>query len=261
MFKSGKKKLDHDEIEQAKDKILEEYDHLIVRFMKPMSLKTSFLDRYLGAMRARMDMAHFLHAEMSAVKEVFRREEAREEEIRAAKAKRNEKKKARNEGFADRIIEENRQRIEKYPDLDFHNDASPEVKKMAGVLKFIDDEYWPAIDDILRRSSATLYSNSRLALEKSIYELATSKVGSASNRLSVYITILGRFPRDYRALEREGQLYILNAAHFLHNLHSEMAKMLEQNNLDSDELVFIENVSDYVHNVIADFRLVDLKPK
>ncbi|MBN2509911.1 MAG: hypothetical protein JXB03_06530 [Spirochaetales bacterium] len=261
MFKSGKNRLDRDEIEQAKEKILEEYDHLIVRYMKPVSLKNAFLDRYLGAMRVRMDMDQFLHAEMTAVKELSRREETKEEELRAAKARRSERRKTKTEGFADRIIEENRQRIDKYPDLEFHSDASVEVKKMAGVLKFIDDEYWPAVDDILRRSSATLYSNSRLALEKSIYELATAKVGSASNRLSVYTTILGRFPRDYRALEREGQLYILSGAHFLHNLLTELAKMKESNNLDNDELIFVENVSEYVHNVIVDFRLVDLKPK
>ena len=261
MFKSNKKRLGPDEIEQAKSKILEEYDHLIVRFMKPTSLKEAFLDRYFDALRAKLDMAYFLHAEMTAVKEIFKRETDKAEAHQKAKAEReNRRHKKSSVGFADRIIEEHKKKIEKYPELNFHPDASPEIKKMAGILKRFEEDYWPAIDDLLRRTSTTLYSNSRLALEKSVYELATSSVGSPSNRLSVYQMVLGRFPRDYRAVEREGQLYLLTSAHFLHNLLTEVNKMKTNGNLEGDEMIFIENASKFVHTVIEDFRLMDLKP-
>ncbi len=261
MFKNGKKRLSPDEIDQAKEKILEEYDHLIVRFMKPASLKNGFLDRYYDAVKAKMDMAYFLHAELTAVREVFKREEEKAEALKKVKAEKEKRKKRTEPGFADKIIAENKRRIEKYPELNFHPDASSEIKRMAGVLKRIEEEFWPAIDNLLRRTSVTLYSNSRLALEKSIYELATSTVGSPSNRLSVYQLILGRFPRDYRAMEREGQLYLLTVAHFLHNLLGELYKMKDTGDLENDELIFVENVSKFIHTVLEDFRLMDLKPE
>ena len=258
MFNRSKKKLSLDEIERAKEKILEEYDHLIVRCMKPKSIKTAFLDRYLAAMKARIDMTNFFHAELTAVKTVFQKEtqkSARRPPATPSKAR------AGKADFADRIIEENLKRIQKYPDLAFHTDAAPEIRRMVGTLQHINSEYWPSVDGILRKSSATLYSNSRLSLEKKIYELAASRIDSTGNRLSGYLSILGRFPRDYSALEREGQLYLLSAAHFLHDLEEELSKLLESNNLDSDERIFVEKTHGYVHNVIVDFRLLELKPK
>ncbi len=107
-----KKKLSTDEIGRAVQKVRAQYNDYIIRYTKPPSIKDDFEFRYAQAKRIHADIPSFLHAEISVLNELVQREEQKKRQ----KPAKTEKKKGPD--FADRIMEQHRQQIEKYPDLD-----------------------------------------------------------------------------------------------------------------------------------------------
>src|SRR5512142_2133794 len=105
-------KLTPGEITRTVAKIRDRYELYHSRFLKSWKLKGAFEDRYLQALRARVDISAFLLAELSAGGEMEGREP--------------------RQGFADRVLEEQRARILKYPLVDFHPDVREEVRRLVG---------------------------------------------------------------------------------------------------------------------------------
>ena len=67
-----RKRLTDSEIRSAVDKIRKRYGDYMVQFLKGRTALDSFEDRYIQAMRARLDLALFLHAEMTVVEELIK---------------------------------------------------------------------------------------------------------------------------------------------------------------------------------------------
>ncbi len=67
-----KKKLSHIEVEAAVNGIRKKYNDLIVEYMKPKIIKDSFEDRYIGALRARVDMGNFIYTEILVVSNLLK---------------------------------------------------------------------------------------------------------------------------------------------------------------------------------------------
>ena len=76
----------------------------------------AFEDRYIDALRVRMDLALFLHAEQNVVEQLITQEDERivkEQQRQQAQSK----EKVEKLSATDKIIEELKQRIGKYPKL------------------------------------------------------------------------------------------------------------------------------------------------
>ena len=253
-------KLSFDEIERARDRILQEYDHYIVQFLKSGKLKSDFEDRYLSALKARIDMASFLHAELITIKGLHRKEEERlnQENNRAVdNAVKNHAKP--KQSFADRIILQNHEKIKKYPDSEIHPEASFEVRKLFGAVNEFERRYWPDVERCMRMVSPTLYSGPRVVLGQRIFDLWSDAKGGLSPRLAVYEGMFSRFPRNVRDIEREEQRYLVDSGHLLHELVDEMKKMTGNDILERKDRNYLEKTVEYVHTVIDDFRLNDFK--
>ena len=133
------RKLTPGEITGAVEKIRKKYDTYVSKFFKPRTLKEAFEERYIRALRSGVDISSFLLAEISAIEELIDREEKR---IAQEPVKPDPQK---QQSFADRVLEENRQRIIKYPDISFHNDASEETRRLLGALSDLLRERWQGI--------------------------------------------------------------------------------------------------------------------
>jgi len=240
-------KLTPEEISRAVAKIRTRYDDYVYRF--------AFEDRYLQALKSRTDISTFLMAEISAVEELV----SREEERLAGGSPGEERRESISERV-DRIVQENLQKIRKYPDILIHPNAGEEVRRLLGAFKGLIEDHWPHLAAILRDSSYGRSSTGLVQLESQMRYLGDPGRDGVPSGLSRYLYHLNRFPRDYAAIDREEKEYILECAFLLHDL-SEILERIRQNgaSLPSGRQEGLEAARGYVSGVIRDFRVRELK--
>ena len=208
------RKLTPGEITNVVQKIRGRYDEYVSKFFKPRSLREAFEGRYIHALRAKADISSFLLAEISAIEELIKREEERITlgPIRVEGPK--------GPDLADRILEENRKRIEKYPDVPFHKDAGEEVRRLLGALDTLAQEHWPELAGALRTTGYSMTSLDMLNLDSQLRYLSSMDREEVPQFLVRLVAQLKKFPRNYSSIEREEKEYVLEAAFFLNELFS-----------------------------------------
>jgi len=249
--------LSEEEVEQAIRKIRSLYDDYIITFTKPFRLKNEFEDRYFEARKSRIDLTRFVLAELEVIRQLKKQEE---EKILVAEEKRFKKrsKPKPTVSLADRVLEQQRQQIEKYPDLPMDDRASYEIKKLFGALDAFEKEYWPPFETLLRHIYPSYYANPRIELEPRIYALCPG-AGNSPPIISRYEALLIRIPRSINDVEWEEKRLVLEAAFLLHALVGVIDKLPMDDRTD-EERTIVEKTREYVHILITDFRLKDLKP-
>jgi hypothetical protein len=249
------RKLTPGEISSTVEKIRKRYDEYILKFFKPKSLRQAFEARYIRALRAKVDVSSFLLAEISAIEELISREEQRvmAGPMRPAATQ-------REPDFADRVLEENRKRIEKYPDVPLHADAGEEVRRLLGALTDLERARWQDIGMALQDTMYAPTSSEMLALDSELRFLAISSRDEAPSALSRLISQLRQFPRNYPAIDREEKEYILAAAFFLNDLHLVLERVKRvYTDMPEENAGILTDALAWVWGVISDFRLKDLK--
>lgn len=268
-----RKKLTSSEIDQALDKIRKLYNDYMVRFIKSRKARKAFEERYLEALRARIDLDRFLAVEVRIIKQMLaqaeeetQKETARLEQIGANGdpwARRGDvgrgEKGGKKKDFADRVIEKMKEKAAKYPAIGLDSTDLWEVDHLIGGLQKLEREVWPAIDRLYRRLYPNRFDGPRIILENRLLELAESRMGGVPHVLHPLQLLLGRFPRDYREIGWEVKQAILRASFFLHTLKGELEKLLNDSYLAEDDRKVVEAGLAYVNEMIEDFRLKDLK--
>lgn len=249
--------LSDEEVEQAIRKIRQLYDDYIITFTKPFRLKNLFEDRYFEARKSRIDLTRFVLAELEVIRKLKRREEER---LIEREEKRFKKRASGGSavGLADRVLEQHRKQIERYPDLPMDTRASYEIAKLFGALDLFEKQYWPPLESVLRRVYPSTYANPRIDLEPRIYALCPG-AGKSPPIISRYDALLLRMPRGRNDVEWEEKRLVVEAAFLLHHLSSVIAGLPAEDISDEDRKT-VEMVREFVHILIADFRLKDLKP-
>ncbi len=252
------KKLTPGEISEAVKKIREKYDEYIYKYFKPKTLKGAFEERYINALKSRVDISSFLLAEISVIEELI----AKEEERVAKNPLRRRETEAPKKSFADRVLEENMKRIEKYEDIVIHPDANIEVRRLLGALNELDIKYWGPLTSVLRNTSYSMNSPGMINLESQLRYLGNLTDAGVPQRLERYLSMLNAFPRDYHAIDREEKEYILEVSFFLHDL-VDILNVVRENYQDAGNVNLddLEKIMDFINGIIEDFRLKDLKRK
>ncbi len=246
------RKLTPGEITATVEKIRRRYDEYISRYYKPQSLRRAFEERYLHALRASVDISSFLLAEIAAIEELVKREEDR-----AAAA---QKRRPPEQSIAERVTEENRRRMARYPSADLHPDSSEEIQRLLGALRVLADEHWPVLSTALRETASNMNSLEMLALDSQLRYLSTPDRDGVPPWLSGYMGQLHRFPRNYGLVDREEKEYILQAAFFLNDLFSILERVRRlYRDLAAPARESLDAAMAYVWGIIGDFRLKDLK--
>lgn len=230
----------------------------MTRFDKPRDVLDSFEDRYIETLKARMDLSLFLHAEQNVVEQLIAKEEERiETEKRKKEAENREEIDKRS--ATDRIIEELKQRIGKYPKLFINNDASDEVSRLFGALAVIDREFWTDLERYLRKTYASIHLNPRGRIEEKIIQLCRPGVDEIPPRLTRYENLFNRFPRNYLEIEKEEKRSILDSAFFLFDLQDVLKEVRGADTMKVSEIANVEKMEIYVNDIIQDFRLKEFK--
>jgi hypothetical protein len=248
------RKLTPREISSSVEKIRKRYDEYISRYFKPKSLREAFESRYIRALRGGIDVSSFLLAEISAIEELIGREEQR---VMAGPAR---PAPAREPSFADKVLEENRKRITKYPEVPFHADAGEEVRRLVGALGTLLREKWTDMGAALKDTMYAMNSSEMLTLDSQLRFLAPTGRDETPQILSRLVVQLRKFPRNYPAIEREEKEYILEAAFFLNDLFIvlERVKRVYTDMKEAQKKVLEDGLA-YLWGVISDFRLKDFK--
>lgn len=262
--KTGFKKLTPQEVELAVEKIRENYDRYMVRYVKNRKDRDAFEVRYLEARKARVHLDRFIIEELKWIKHLEAQAEAdRREERRNTRGGGGggETHAPVKESFADKVLAELRSRIEKYPFIGLGAEEVFDVDKLYGALGVFERNYWPQVDKIYRRVYPTRYSGPRIIIENQLFDLSEPTAGRFPPRLHNLVALLGRFPRNYRDIEWESKQCILSASFFLHTIADELVKLKEEDILTGNQREAVEKAHNFVHTVIVDFRLTDLKEK
>ncbi len=254
------KRLSDSEIRSAVDKIRKRYGDYMVQFLKERSALDAFEERYIQAMRARLDLALFLHVEMTVIEELLKKEQ---DHINTEQEKVLQKKnqQAQSRSLVDQVLEENRRRIAKYPPRHIHDDASEEIERLYGCLNTFERELWPDVEVYMRAAYTSSLLSPRMRLEAKIIALCRPGSGGLPPRLSRYRTLFDWVPRNTREIETEGKKCMLDAAFFLHDLSDVIMEMKKSGNLEPYELENVDKLLGYVHTLLDDFRLKDFKIK
>jgi hypothetical protein len=253
-----RKRLSDEEIRKAVEKIRQRYADYMVRYQKPRNALNDFEERYISVLRVRMDLALFLHAEKEAVEQLIDKEEQRiKSEAESVEKKNLEHKKEQD--FADRVIAENMNRIQKYPRLSVHDEASEEVERLFGTLATIDKDFWPVLEVLIRKTYVSILISPRQRLEERLLALCGTGRTELPPRLSRYRSLFDWFPRNYLEIDKESKKCILDGAFFLHDFHDTLKEIRASEGLSVAERVSVEKMIEYVHIVIQDFRLKDFK--
>ena len=252
-----KKKLKQGEIDDALEKIRLKYDDYIARFGKPGTLKSSFEQRYLDALRMRMDLTRFIQAEIDAVMEL----EARElREIKRLKQqKQADLQEAREKkDTAQKVFEENLRRIQHYPEFDLDREASHELKKLVGAMHWFEKVQWIPLDAIFRASGSSRQANMRVNLELRWRDFCSPGREGVPLRLAKYKSLLSRFPKDISAVEWEERQLLFEAASFLGAVRDFLSEAVSDERYDVGEKEKIREGKDILEGILVDFRLADL---
>lgn len=249
-----KKKLTDSEINKAIRKVRDLYNDYIIRYEKSPSIKEEFEFRLGQAQRIEADMATFLHAEVSVVYQLA----AREQQKRQSKGKPRPEKKGPD--FADRIMEQHREQIAKYPELDLPDGAAYEIRKLFGMFEQFDRKYWPDILKLLREVKSEFGYGIRMSLETHEAELCLIRRDPWPPVLNHYCILLTSVSKNWDTIEKEQQNCIKTAAFFIHRLVRICEIGLKQDELKEETQQGVENVLNFLHSVLTDFRLHDLKP-
>lgn len=249
------RKLTPGEISASVEKIRKKYDDYVVKYFKPRTLRRAFETRYIQALRAKVDISSFLLAEIAAIQELIEREEQR---VQLGPVRPSAEKPPQS--FADKVLEENRARIEKYPDLPFHADASEEVRRMAGALTDLAGRRWQDLGSALEETMYAMSSSEMLSMDSQLRFLSSPGGNETPQFLNRLLVELRKFPRHYPSIEREEKDYILECSFFLHELFVmlERVKRVYTEMAEGPRRVVEESLN-HVWSIITDFRLKDLK--
>lgn len=256
-----KKKLSHIEIEAAINGIRKKYNDYMVEFLKTSKAKNLFEDRYIDALRARIDLDRFIYNEMLLVEQLITDEKEKRQkkaEKLDVRHKKNLKHKNSQESVVDKIYNANRDRIRKYVAVGLEDDDVYEIDKLFGAVKELERNYWSGMEGVFRKLYTSRYSGPRRNLESRLFELTMEGPEGYPPALLKLRTILDRYPREYTALQRESQRCMMDIAFLLHSMHEELNKIKDDESLNTMERQTVEISLHFVHTVLEDFRLTDI---
>jgi hypothetical protein len=168
-------KLSPEEITKVVAKIRQRYDEYIFKYFKPQTVKFAFEERYAEVLQKRMDISTFLMAEIEAVQELIKREEAK-----VAAGPQAEQGRESLTDRVERIYQENLEKIRKYPEIDIHPTANEEIKRLVGALNTLDSEHWPRLTDILRDTTYSRGSMTMVNMESQLRYLGSPGIDRGS---------------------------------------------------------------------------------
>jgi len=271
-------KLSEKEIDLVLTKIKTKYNDLINLFSKPKTILQSFEERYINVLKSKHDVSSFLLGEIQALEEFCNKEEEKkkiEEEKRAERLKHLKEK-----SFADKVMDENFRKIQKYPRISLNSNASEDIERLFGAARNFIINYYPVLTIIYRNE----IQNSVKNILSNLYHNLIVKFDFKGNvpLAKNYLFYLSKVPIDNKKLESEYYFILKESAFLLNEIYDVLKKVFNENKVPNKEQKFSFNFSEYssafkdnflnlsnadvfdkvykyLENIIFDFRIKDIK--
>jgi hypothetical protein len=213
----------------------------------------SFEERYRNALANKIDLSTFLLAEIDVITELkIKVEKPGTEEIKDTIPTFGD--------LADKIIEDNRDRIKGYRFIDFHPDAEEETKHLLGAVTEFYYEVWGKINELIRALGLKGSDDVRMKLENDFTFFAIPVRGSYSRAVEDYVLALSRKnPADNEKAAvnfmRFGGILLNNCLRVVNDGLSTLETMPEADN----KLKVLNRYKDILKKIIEDFRLTEIR--
>ena len=245
-------RLNDQEIDRAVARIRAEYDHFIVHFLKTPDFKRKFEERYTVALRNRTNMTAFLGAEMQVVTTLLERARVEAENPPPPPPDKFGKKVS----YADKIIEQLREKIRDYPDLGLppHPEKSPDVDKLYGTLRWFRKELWDHLYPIFLGKCA---SPALFAADTDLGAL-TLQGDKWPKEVEVYWALLNNDKTDLSQVARAQNRCLLQGAQLLQKIKRILDSAVTEPALTPQERDVVKKARAFCDRVLNDFRLKEL---
>ena len=244
------------DIDRAVQKLKGLYSKYAVMYSERLFNLKGFEARYRNALEKKVNLNSFLHAEILAFEELKRRVEQKIEEKKAPQSP----PEPTYSEVADRIIEENLDRIRKYPPIDFHPDAEEETNLLLGAVTDLYYTVWSDSVKLLKHLGIAEMGDFIEKLENDFSYFVVPTRGQYSRAVNDYLLVLSRKqPRDN---EKAAVNFIRYGGILLNNCRK----------LISDGMNFMMGKKEYISTyrelegyrgtldrLIDDFRLSDIR--
>jgi hypothetical protein len=244
-------KFTEEELSVMVKKLRKEYDELAEQYGTNMFNKKKFEERYIQALKNKIDLQSFIYAEVQAVKDIKRKIEIKEEEDRIKKEKPITRK-------IEKFIEQLEEKIKKYSPLFTHAEISEEAQRFCGALDELYNHYWIILDKILGKSqpgNITKY----IALSGKMQRFIHSTKDHLPYEVEQYIMNINKF-----GIEKANMMFLKEGAMLLKEINA----LLKSINIEDDEeeIIFkiaeknstkteaLNIIKDYIDDIIENFR-------
>lgn len=270
-----KRELTDQEIKVTVDKIREKYRKIITDFKKSNAILEAFEDRYMRVLKSHIDISVFLLAEIEVVDEIYKKEEDKQKQkAMRLQAKKNIKT---GESFADKVMQENFDRITKYELVPLSKNADEEIERLLGAVRFLLISYWPALLNITKN----IYENSIAKIFNDYYHnlVINYDYKECPPIAKSYKYALESMQANNKRVETERYHIIKETAFLLNDILKSLNELLKEENpsletkmkIDQTDKILKANfenlsykeallkVKNYIYQILIDFRIRDLK--
>ena len=194
------------DVDQAVKKIKSLYGKYAETYGSRVFNLKAFEERYKNALRNKLNLEAFLHAEIMVIEELKKR---------VTGGQSREPPKLGYSEIADGIIEKNLQKVRKYRSIDFHPDAELETKHLLGASTDFYDKIWGRAVRVLKSLRVKGLEDTLAKLESDFAYYVVPFRGSYSRAVDDYTLVLSR--RNAREGEKAAVNFIRYGGILLNN--------------------------------------------
>jgi len=273
------KDLTTDELKKAVNKLKIRYEEFCTKFKKSRTLIDAFEDRYINALRSKTNMAVFIMAEIEAIEELFKNETVKQKNANEL----IETPPVKKTTVADRIYQQNRDRYLRYQPFPLPKDADDELEHLLGAVRSFLKDYWPVLELIVRENHHSAY---KITFDHYYNELISKYDFKGDMPIARhFFQVCSRNPKDFKQIDVEHQNILKETAFLINNIsatlseittnnvfrmpekkipldtfkYSETNKSLIDNFNGLNYTQSFDKISNYINDIIIDFRIRDLK--
>ncbi|MDA3900741.1 MAG: hypothetical protein PF637_09520 [Spirochaetes bacterium] len=263
-------KLSEQETAQLLERLRNRYDEYSKKYNPAWFNRNTFEDRVTFAYENRMDMSAFILAEVANFEKMKEKYEKQKERSSFANK-------------VDKIIEEQMERISKYPRMEFHPRAGIEISHMYGALYHLADRLYPVLWLIVDDTS----SREKLQqLESELFHFAQPTLSRLPRFTEDYALLLARPNLSELEVEKGKNNYLKEAAFLLFHIaafcdyliknpgslfehpvsfsrgyeSAEKKKKLSEEFSSLTGFGAVFKIKHYCEDLVADFRLTAFRP-
>lgn len=242
------KGLSRQELAQALEKIRNRYQQLAERYRMPGMFNVErFNRRYMETLRNGWPLDRFLADEIAVLQELEQRaiEKTTPPDRSASR-------------MADQLLESFSQAISGYPVFDFCNRADDETRRLAGMLRKLDEKYGHLVPGVRSLIPGSLAKELLQDAENRIFQLLGADRNGFSRYLSDVQLHLDRPATDERGAEQIKKEFFKEAGFLLYQLERFFTVLLEEQQCRDEAAC--RNCLHYVAKARQDFRLTAFQP-